>query len=286
MRFALSNNELIEPTKGAKGFCPCCGSELVAKCGEIKVHYWSHKKKCDDHWWENETEWHRNWKNQFPKEWQEVIHKDESGEKHIADVLTGSDWTIEFQHSVIAREERDSRDYFYNKLIWVVDGTRRPTDIKQFQNLMNEAEFVSNEPFILINNLPEDYRLIQEWSDCSSLVLFDFGKSEVSYRDGYSSNKDLWLIFPSSNKTFITSISKDFFIEMMNSPLSDELDKALLDPIQKELDEYTAEQEDAERVQMKKLKEEDLRIRKEYGIKDDEDWFDGRWGIKKYKRSK
>ena len=34
---------------------------------------------------------------------------------------------------------------------------------------------------------------------------------------------------------------------------------------------------------MKKLKEEDLRIRKEYGIKDDEDWFDGRWGIRKQK---
>ena len=49
---------------------------------------------------------------------------------------------------------------------------------------------------------------------------------------------------------------------------------------------FTAEQENAERVQMKKLKEEDLRIRKEYGIKDDEDWFDGRWGIRKHKRSK
>jgi competence CoiA-like predicted nuclease len=112
MRFALSNNERIEPTKGAKGVCPSCGSELVAKCGEIKRHYWSHKKKCDDHWWENETEWHRNWKNQFPKEWQEVIHKDESGEKHIADVKTDEDWVVEFQHSAIASEERNSRDKF------------------------------------------------------------------------------------------------------------------------------------------------------------------------------
>ena len=108
MRFALSNNERIEPSKGAKGLCPCCGSELVAKCGEIKVHHWSHKKKCDDHWWENETEWHRNWKNKFPKEWQEIIQRDESGEKHIADVKTGSGWSIEFQHSPISKEERDS----------------------------------------------------------------------------------------------------------------------------------------------------------------------------------
>ena len=31
MRFALSNNERIEPTKGAKGLCPSSGSELVAR---------------------------------------------------------------------------------------------------------------------------------------------------------------------------------------------------------------------------------------------------------------
>jgi hypothetical protein len=40
------------------------------------------------------------------------------------------------------------------------------------------------------------------------------------------------------------------------------------------------------KVFLTQLKEEDLRIRKEYGIKDDEDWFDGRWGIRKHKRSK
>ena len=138
MRFALLNDERIEATKGAKGLCPSCGSELVAKCGEIKVHYWSHKKKCDDYWWENETEWHRNWKNEFPREWQEVIHKDESGEKHIADVKTDEDWVVEFQHSAIASEERNSRDQFYKKLIWVVDGTRRKTDVKQFQKVLND----------------------------------------------------------------------------------------------------------------------------------------------------
>jgi len=33
MKFALFKDERIEATKGAKGVCPCCGSELVAKCG-------------------------------------------------------------------------------------------------------------------------------------------------------------------------------------------------------------------------------------------------------------
>ena len=131
MRFALFNDERIEATKGAKGKCSSCGSELVAKCGEIKIHHWAHKKKCDDHWWENETEWHRNWKNKFPKEWQEVIQYAESGEKHIADVKTDEGWVVEFQHSHIKPEERRSRNNFYKKLIWVVDGTRLKKDIEK-----------------------------------------------------------------------------------------------------------------------------------------------------------
>jgi hypothetical protein len=286
MRFALLNDERIEATKGAKGVCPCCGNDLVAKCGEVYIHHWAHKKKCDDYWWENETEWHRNWKNKFPKEWQEIIQYDESGEKHIADVKTSSGWVIEFQHSSIARKERNSRDNFYNKLIWVVDGTRRKTDIKQFENLIVRSRHISTEPFIVDSNFPEDYRLIREWSGSKSLVLFDFGKSEVSYRSDYSSNKSLFLIYPSKDRTYISSFSEHSFIELLNNAQSNEVYKVLLDPIQKELDEYIAEQEDTERVRMEKLKEEDLRIRKEYGIKDDEDWFDGRNGIIISKRSK
>ena len=46
MRFALSNDERIEAIKGAKGVCPCCGNDLVAKCGEVYIHHWAHKKKC------------------------------------------------------------------------------------------------------------------------------------------------------------------------------------------------------------------------------------------------
>ena len=286
MRFALSNNERIEPTKGAKGVCPCCGSELVARCGEIKVHHWAHKKKCDDHWWENETDWHRNWKNQFPKDWQEVIHKDESGEKHIADVKTSSGWTIEFQHSAISKEERDSRDYFYNKLIWIVDGTRRKTDIEQFNNQIWRASYISNEPFILrVFNEDEldRFRLNQEWGYSKSLVLFDFGKSEVSYRDEYKSNEDLWLIYPSRNRTYITSISKGSFIEMMTSSRLDEVYMRLLNPIQTKLTEEAKQEQERLQSLSKNINQ---KIGYTIGIlknrKEQEEWFDrfGEFDIK------
>ena len=61
MKFALLNNEKIEATKGVKGICRSCGSELIAKCGEIKVHHWAHKgnRNCDS-WWETETGWEPN----------------------------------------------------------------------------------------------------------------------------------------------------------------------------------------------------------------------------------
>jgi hypothetical protein len=62
---------------------------MIAKCGQIRVWHWAHRaiRTCDP-WWEPETKWHRDWKNQFPEDWQERIHKSEAGERHIADVKT------------------------------------------------------------------------------------------------------------------------------------------------------------------------------------------------------
>lgn len=75
MRFALVNGEKAEPQPGFRGICPNCQSEMVAKCGRVKVWHWAHKGQpsCDP-WWELETQWHRSWKDHFPIDWQEVTH--------------------------------------------------------------------------------------------------------------------------------------------------------------------------------------------------------------------
>jgi len=84
MKFAYVDGQKVEATPRAKGLCSSCGSELIAKCGPIKVDHWTHKgKRSCDPWWENETEWHRAWKGQFPIDWQEVVHRSKSGEKHM-----------------------------------------------------------------------------------------------------------------------------------------------------------------------------------------------------------
>jgi competence CoiA-like predicted nuclease len=138
MKYAIINAQRAEATKGARGICPACGSEMIAKIYKKKVDHWAHKSKQNcDIWWENETEWHREWKNCFDAEWQEVVHKDEiTGEIHIADVTTPHGWTIEVQHSPMSDEERKARNSFYKKITWVIDGTTRTTDIDQLNRLL------------------------------------------------------------------------------------------------------------------------------------------------------
>jgi hypothetical protein len=90
MRFALVNGQKTEPQPKLQGLCTNCQGEMIAKCGRVKIWHWAHKSKLScDPWWENETEWHRAWKNNFPAEWQEISNIDPvTGEKHIADVKT------------------------------------------------------------------------------------------------------------------------------------------------------------------------------------------------------
>ena len=80
------------------------------------------------------------WKNQFPLEWQEKDFVDKAtGEHHRADVHTPHGLTIEFQHSAIKPEEREAREFFYKKIIWIVDGSRLKNDWPRF--FENQAKF-------------------------------------------------------------------------------------------------------------------------------------------------
>lgn len=233
MKFALINGDKTEATKGAKGFCPKCGAELIAKCGEVKLNHWAHKgsRNCDP-WWENETDWHRSWKGKFPVNWQEVIHFDGSGEKHIADVKTQAGYVLEFQHSYLNPEERRSRNTFYSKVVWVVDGTRRKMDKSQFEKAIKESTALIKEPPILRVFFPEECRLLKEWHDDNALVFFDFqGKEEAN-------ESMLWFLFPRivDNEAYISVLSRQKFIEMHNENKFDEMVRNIILPIHKELE--------------------------------------------------
>jgi hypothetical protein len=123
MQLALVNNEKVEAFPGGRGNCPVCSAETIAKCGPRILHHWAHHRLRDcDPWWENETAWHREWKNKFPLECREVSHVAEDGEIHRADVKTPTGIVIEIQHSAMTDAERVSREEFYRNLVWVIDG--------------------------------------------------------------------------------------------------------------------------------------------------------------------
>jgi hypothetical protein len=186
MKFAIVDNQRAEATiSGAKGVC-LCGSELIAKCGEVRINHWAHKgnRLCDP-WWE-ETEWHRAWKGLFPNDWQEVRQQANSGEWHIADVKTGQGWVNEFQHSHIHPDERRARNDFYQpKLVWIVDGTRRKRDQLKFFELLKNGKSVGERLRILPSFSEDECALVRDWGGSNAPVFFDFGPTEL-----------LWCIVP------------------------------------------------------------------------------------------
>lgn len=178
---------------------------MVAKCGEHRVRHWAHQSKrlCDP-WWENEGEWHRTWKAEFPDAWQEIVHSAEDGTKHIADVKTEHGWVIEFQHSRISPEERRSRDAFYGQLVWIVDGTSRKRDANQFAKAWSDGASVGRA--LSVRRLyADDCALLREWSDSDTPIFFDFG-------DGQS----LWWLLPGrlNGAAYVTQFPRNVFIHI------------------------------------------------------------------------
>jgi competence protein CoiA len=163
--------------------------------------HWAHKGRllCDP-WWENETEWHRAWKDQFPADWQEIVHHSGDGERHIADVKTGDGWVIEFQHSHIEPDERRSREAFYPKLIWVIDGTRRKRDESQFLNAFNDGLPVG----AFRRAFSDRCVLLREWGGSNAPILLDFGGEALWWLVARSTDGSMYVL-PYSRARFMES---------------------------------------------------------------------------------
>lgn len=108
-----------------------------------------------------ETAWHRDWKAAFPPAFREISFSDVAlGELHRADVHTPCGTTLEFQNSPISLEELKSREAFYPKLIWILNG-------KKFKG------------FRILKNLPDvDDPRIAEYDFCHTDHLSMIRKSD------------------------------------------------------------------------------------------------------------
>ncbi len=225
MRYALVNGEKVEAQPKDKGICPHCQTEMFAKCGQVKVWHWAHKGSllCDP-WWESETEWHRQWKNKFPKEWQEVSIVDPTtGEHHIADVKNQFGLVIEFQHSIIKSEERVSREDFYKQMVWVVDGTSGDLDESYFY--MGLSGPLQKSPLTYQVTWWGHGRLLTNWSESKVRVYPDFGKDVLWRLLFFDPKKKVGPAGPLPKKAFIEDCMKDTEISVAALPYEEQSDE-------------------------------------------------------------
>ena len=209
MRYAIVDGERAEAQPHLKGVCQCCGGHTIAKCGEHVVWHWAHRRREDcDPWWETETDWHRSWKDRFPLDWQEVVHFDPAtGEKHIADVKTPHGLVVEIQNSPIRPEELRSREEFYGKLVWIVNGDRRGADgrsqtlDKSYFRMGRSSHPIRYEPLAYPVEWLGKSKLLHNWSTATAEVYIDFGDSILWRLDGFEPSKTIVLDGASSVET-------------------------------------------------------------------------------------
>ena len=227
MKFAIVDGIKAEAKPKLKGTCNYCGSEMIARCGRHKIWHWAHKSKADcDPWWESEGEWHRNWKNHFPIEWQEVIHTDiNTGEKHIADVKNPFGLVIEFQNSNIKPEEKESREKFYNEMIWVVNGVR--SDLTESYFNMGLSGPIQNNPLAYQINWLGRGKFLENWGDSKVKVYLDFGKDVVWRLVFFDKKKKVGAVGPLPKEEFIKDCLNGTEISTTYLPENKESDDAI-----------------------------------------------------------
>lgn len=218
MRYAVVDKTLLEAKPSLEGLCPGCTQPVTAVCGEQRIWHWRHRtKKTCDRWWEPETEWHRAWKEKFPRNWQEVFLPDhQTGEKHMADVRTAHGMVIEFQHSHIDPSERIARERFYQNMVWVVDGTRLKRTYPRFQKNLDSFRRLNRAGFFCTSFADECFPT--SWLESSVPVIFDFLGAELVDPPDAMRNT-LWCLLPgrAGRDAVVVGISRNDFVSTASS---------------------------------------------------------------------
>jgi len=201
VRYAIVDGERTEAQPHLRGVCQCCGEQTIAKCGEHVLWHWAHRQREDcDPWSEPETEWHRSWKDRFPLDWQEVAHFDPiTGEMRRADVKTPDGLVVEMQNSPIHPEEMRSREDFYGKSVWIVNGDRQGTDgrsqtlDKSYFNMGRSSHPIGLDPLAFPVEWSGKSKLLHNWSKATAAVYFDFGDEILWRLDSFEPSKTICL---------------------------------------------------------------------------------------------
>ena len=242
MKFAIvGNNKHQKPAKGIKGVCPFCGETLVARCGNIRMHHWAHPSDSQCPYKENKGEWHIDWQNEFPDDWQEVLLVDPAtNEKNIADIQTPTGFVLEFQHSHIKDEEKTAREKFYKNMVWVVDGANWKKIESFFENKFRIDQYDYETNFSLI------------WANASVPTIYDFYDAQ-SAENASKWHEYLFVCFPYRDWVgfYVVPIKRQNFIKIARE---DRLQKMVHD-IQRSIDKKSQQKQKAIDIRERKRQE-------------------------------
>jgi hypothetical protein len=119
-------------------------------------------------------------------------------------VKTDDDWVLEFQHSHIKPDERRSREAFYQRLVWVLDGKRRKKDEPQLLRACERGTLLS--AISSKRRIPSaSASLLRDWAGSRAHVFFDC-----------SDEQPLWWLAPESNEewAYVQSLSRAQFVKI------------------------------------------------------------------------
>lgn len=124
---------------------------------------------------------------------------------------------IEFQHSPIKPEEMQSREEFYDEMVWVVDGLRGELDGSYFN--MGLSGPIQKNPLAYQVTWWGRSRLLHNWSEANAKVYLDFGKDHLWRLVLFDAKRKMGAVGPIAKSAFIddcmtgTSISVSAMVE-------------------------------------------------------------------------
>lgn len=124
-----SSGNNISATPGARGWCPDCSEELIARCGEVNDYHWAHQGATDcDNRSQGMTVWHAEWQTAVPDNRREIVVG-----RLRADAVAGDGVVCEFQHSPISLDDIRKRERGYRDMRWLFDATDKQFNIKPYR---------------------------------------------------------------------------------------------------------------------------------------------------------
>ena len=195
MKWAIKNGKRIEAKPKEEAKCHICNKKVIAKCGDIKVWHWAHKVGEDcDLFGEGETEWHLNWKKEYPIEQQEVIIGN-----HRADIKTER-IIIELQNSPLSSEKIKEREEYYDNIIWLLNGNTLGKNICEIRDKGTHITFKWKW-------------FPSSWWSAKKGIFIDFGDFILEVRKLYNNNiEEEYIYKPLSVRGWGFILSKEEFI--------------------------------------------------------------------------